>query len=152
LKTSSEALAGPAWGSIEVARAFRAVFEGAAAQEGGGFGVDKLLWRSGEPTFTRTCTHPHGGKTRQDALSALEHWYMPFADARNAVVHAAASPTLVYALPGSAYEGPFVEVADRVLREAIAVELGAVGHPATWRRGLTRARFEAWRRLRHDQS
>jgi hypothetical protein len=152
LKTASEALAGSAWGSVEAARAMRATFEGAADQEGGGFGVDKLLWRPGEPTFTRTWTPPRGGKTRQDELSALEHWYMALADARNAVVHAAASPILVYARPGSAYEGPFVEVADRVLREAIAVELGAMGYPATWRRGLTRAGFEAWRRLRDDGS
>jgi hypothetical protein len=150
LKTASEALTGATWSSVEAARALRMVFEGALTQEGEGIGADQLLWRPEEPTFTRTRT-TRAGKPVHEEVSALEHWYMALADARNDVVHAVASPVLGYEQPDSAYEGPLVEVADRVLREAIGVELGAIGHPSAWRRGLKRAGFMVWRRLREQQ-
>lgn len=70
------------------------------------------------------------------------------ARARNTVVHALGSPTLVYEQSGSPYAGPHVEVGDRVMREAICVELGACGYPDVWRRGLTRASMAVLRRLR----
>lgn len=149
LKTASEALTGETRRSVDAARALRAVFEDAVGQEGDGVGLDQLLWHSDEPTFTRSWIR--AGRQAEYELSALEHWYMALADARNDVVHAVASPTLVYAQRGSLYEGPLVEVADRVMREAIAVELGAIGHPEVWRRGYARAGFTMLRRLREEE-
>ncbi|MGH9280668.1 MAG: hypothetical protein ACRD12_21570 [Acidimicrobiales bacterium] len=146
LKTASEALTGETRDRVKAAKELTAVFEGALQQEGEGFGVDKLLWTPGEPSFQRTWTS--GGVTRSDTLPALEHWYMAIADARNDVVHALAAPTLAYEVEGSAYNGPLVEIADRVLREAVAVELGACGYPDAWRRGLNRAGLQTLRRLR----
>ncbi len=66
-------------------------------------------------------------------------------------MHALGSPNAIYAQPGSAYNGPFVEIGDRVIREAICVELGACGYPDVWRSRLTRASMVALRRLRADE-
>lgn len=146
LKTASEALTGETRGSLKAAAGLRGIFEEAVHQEGGGLGVDDLLWSPVEPSFVRIWSN------KNTALSAIEHWYMALADARNDVVHALASPTLTYEHPGSPYDGPLVEVADRVLREAIAVELGACGYPEAWRRGLTRASMATLRRLRGNSA
>lgn len=146
LKTASEALTGETRESAEGAKRLKGVFDGALQQEGEGLGVDDLLWGPGEPLFVRTWSSKGG--TKRASLSALEHWYMALADARNDIVHALAAPMMTYEQKGSPYVGPLVEVADRVLREAIAVELGACGSPYAWRRGVCRASMEALRRLR----
>jgi hypothetical protein len=138
LKTASEALVGSTGGSRQAAGRLRGVFETARGQEGGGHGLDALLWSPDEPTFLR------GG----NAISALEHWYMALADARNQVVHGEPDAPRTYDEAGSPYAGPFVETGDRVLREAIDVELGNCGYPAVWRRGIQRAGFLTLRRLR----
>ncbi|MGH9225744.1 MAG: hypothetical protein ACRD2W_18600 [Acidimicrobiales bacterium] len=149
LKTASEALTGETRQSHVAAARLRDLFRGALTQEGEGLGVDALLWSPNEPTFTRTWTKSSGA-TAQENVTAIEHWYGALADARNDVVHALGSPNLVYEQPGSAYAGPLVEVGDRVMREAICVELGECGYPDVWRRGLTRASMAALRHLRAE--
>jgi hypothetical protein len=140
LKTASEALTASSR-SNEAARELRRIFEGALEQEGDGLGVDELLWSREEPRFVRTWA---GGT---EELPAIEHWYMAFSDARNAVLHNGQTQLPGYSEAGSPYVGPLVEIADRVMREAIDVELGARGSPSVWRRGLTRTTFHAFARL-----
>jgi hypothetical protein len=70
-------------------------------------------------------------------------------------VHGEDGARLAYAQSRSPYEGPFVEIADRVVREAIAVLLGECGFPAVWRRGLAGASFRAFeylQRVEEEQS
>lgn len=142
LKIASEALTGQTRKSRRAAAQLRRIFEGALAQEGDGFGIEELLWDPDEPCFPRDgCS-----------LTALEHWYMALADARNKAVHGAPSVPLTYEQSGSSYVGPFAEVGDRVLREAINVELGACGYPAVWRRGFSRGSFKALQYLRSQES
>jgi hypothetical protein len=119
------------------------------SQEGAGVGADGLLWRPDEPIMVRTWTDRHG-LTRAAALSAFEHWYMALADSRNEVTHSGHASTMDYS-EGTAYDGPIVEIGDRVLRELTKLSLGLSGHPAVWRQGLCRASFRAWQHLSHVQ-
>lgn len=144
LKIASEALTGMDK-SLRAAQAIEALFGGAREQLGGDLGVDDLLWRPDGPEFERTWVS--GGQSKTESVPELIHWYMAFAESRNAIVHGEERPGLSYAQPGSSYEGPFVEIADRVVREAILIQLGECGYPAVWRKGLTRASFHAFEHL-----
>lgn len=150
LKTATEALTGETRKSYVAAARLRNLFLEALSQEGGDLGIKDLLWSPDEPTFPHTYTEK--GTTKQIDITAIEHWYRSMADARNAVVHALGSPNLIYEQPGSPYAGPLFEVGDRVMREAICVELGACGYPDVWRRGLTRASMAVLRHLRAESS
>jgi hypothetical protein len=145
LKTATEGLTGTDE-SRESARLLRDRYATCLTQDGEAVGSDDLLWSQDEPSFVR-CWRTGSGKTTTATLAAFEHWYMAFADARNAVAHRGRATTLVYAEAGSPYEGPFVDIADRVLRELVTLTLGLCGHPAVWRRGLGRASYRAWQRL-----
>ena len=89
-----------------------------------------------------------GPKSAQ--VTELEHWYGALADARNEIIHEGTSGDGWYHQPGSAYEGPIIEVADRVTREAILVALGNAGFPEAWRRGMGRASLAVYRHLSQD--
>jgi len=83
------------------------------------------LWVSDEPTVERQA----GGNAY--IVTMLEHWYGAFADARNAIVHSGTTgaAVLCYDEPDSPYCGPFPEIGDRVLREAITARLASLGFP-----------------------
>lgn len=145
LKTAIEALAGTS-DRVEVGEAIVSLFRSAVTQEGAGAGVDELAWSPSEQMVVRTWTNK-SGQSRSEPVTAIEHWLHKLADVRNGIVHEGASPDLTYEAEGSQYTGPMLEVGDRVVREAITVAIGACGHPRVWRRGLSRARFDALRRL-----
>lgn len=134
LKIASEAQCATHW-SADAAKLFVWLFANATNQEGDGSGTNELVWQPNEPTFPTT--RKNG---TVDTLSAFEHWYMAFADARNDIVHSGTTASLDYLEPGSPYEGSFVEVGDRVMREAIKVELGELRYPVVWRRHTSLAR------------
>jgi hypothetical protein len=122
-------------------------FETTLIQPGEGIGIDGLLWSRSEATFTRSWAN--GTRTAQ--LSAFEHWFMAFADARNEILHHGSLAEHEYVRPGSPYVGRYVEVGDRVLREAIKVTIGLCGWPRVWRqRGLDRASLAAQLRTSGD--
>ncbi len=148
LKIASEGFSGTD-SSIESARRLRARYASCLSQEGKGVGADDLLWRPDEPTLNRSWTD-RSGSTRTAALSAFEHWYMALADTRNEIAHSGHASTLDYS-EGTAYDGPLVEIGDRVLRELIKLSLGLSGHPAVWRRGLGRASFRAWQHFSAEE-
>ena len=109
---------------------------------GDAIGLDALLWQPNERSLTRTWTD-RSGRSRSAAVSLLEHWACALGDARNAIVHGEPSVDHDYGQNGSPYNGPFVEIADRVVREAITVILGSCGFPAAWRGSLARASLAA---------
>lgn len=145
LKIASEGLSGTD-SSTDSARLLRDTYASCLIQEGDGVGTNGLLWSPDEPSLTRTWSERRSGTTRTSSLSAFEHWYMALADARNEIAHVGRSSTLWYSA-GAAYDGPLVEIGDRVLRELIKLSLGLSGYPAVWRRGLGRASFRAWQHL-----
>ena len=144
LKTAIEALTGES-GTEAAGVALRELFESTAAQEGEGLGIDALLWTPGERTLTRTWMGSK--KLRSAEVTELEHWYGSLADARNEIIHEGTSGDGWYRQPESAYEGPIIEIADRVTREAILVAIGNAGFPAAWRSGMSRASLAALRHL-----
>ena len=85
-----------------------------------------LLWTPTEPRRLRA-TQRH-----RQLLPDLEHWYAAFADARNAIVHEGTDEVPEYSEPDSRYAGPFVNIADRVLREAIKVAVSTGDYPDVW--------------------
>ena len=121
LKTTTEALTGETRHSPKAAKRLRSIsLERLRGWRGTRRG--DLLWSPNEPQYVRSWS------TGSALLPALEHWYMALPDAHNDVAPALGAPTLVYEQAGSAYSGPLCEVGDRVLRKAIAVELGAIRH------------------------
>jgi hypothetical protein len=141
LKVATEALTGEE-STVESARQIEALFERASLQEGSGIGTANLLWRSGQPRLVRSWT-TRSGSSKSETVSAFVHWLGALGDARNALVHGEDAVALDYRQVGSPYNGPFVEIGDRIVREAILVLLGEAGYPAVWRRGFARASFRA---------
>jgi hypothetical protein len=146
LKTAIEALTGESR-TRKAGPALRDLFESTADQEGDGLGIDALLWTPGERTRSRLWGPD---PSQSGEVTELEHWYGALADARNEIIHDGTSGDGWYRQPGSVYEGPIVEVADRVAREAILVALGNAGFPVAWRVGMGRASFAAFRHLSQD--
>jgi hypothetical protein len=150
LKVATEALTGEDK-NVDSAKRLGAIFAAALDQPGEGVGVDELLWSPDEPMVTRRWT-TRGGETRSEEVSQFVHWCCALGDARNALVHGEDGTQHDYVLADSPYEGSFVEIADRVVREAICVLLGECGYPAVWRRGLTRASFRLWEKLTQEET
>jgi len=53
----------------------------------------------------------------------LQHWYLTLSRHRNSIVHADANPVGPIYAEGTAYDGPLFQVAERVLRDLLKVEL-----------------------------
>jgi len=144
VKVATEALTGKER-SHESAAALLEIFRSTPDQRGAGVGGSCLLWQPDEPLLTRTYTK--NGRPTASEVTQMEHWACALGDARNAVVHGEADIEHMYHEANSPYAGPFVEIGDRVVREAITVILGALGYPRVWRRGIARASFAAYEHL-----
>lgn len=87
--------------------------------------TDHLLGSPGE-TPTRPLIDSGG---RPHDCTDLEHWFRTIGDARSSIIHGDLdAAALGYAADGSAYSGPVFHTAERLLREAIKVELTRLGH------------------------
>ncbi len=146
VKVATEALTGKDK-NTESAKKLEAILASAAEQEGEGIGSDDLLWQPNQPSYVRHWTDGNG-KPRSEEMSAFQHWAMALGDVRNALVHGEDCKNHNYEQNSSPYNGSFVEVGDRVVREAIAILLGECGHPEAWRHGFDRARLQVWRHLK----
>ena len=143
LKIASEAITGEE-NNHRSAADLQRLFASAAKQEGEELGTDDLLWQLDQPSFTRRWMQ--NGKPKEEDVSAFVHWACELGDARNALVHGEDGTSLVYEQDRSPYNGPFVAIGDRILREAIGILLGRCGYPAVWRRReMKRAFFHARR-------
>ena len=138
LKTGFEALTGLSRTS-EAMKDLVRIFKSAERQLGSGIGLESLLWQADEGTRTRTFNR------RSCEVTKIEAWYGELADARNSIIHGGALPNLNYDELGSPYAGHLLEIGDRVLREAIKVEIGNLGCPDAWRGPIGRASLEALR-------
>ena len=138
LKTAFEALTGCS-GTKQAGRKLKSIFESTQSQEGKQLELRTLLWRPNEGTRLRN----FNGKQR--SITDLEHWYGTLADARNEIIHKGSIPNLQYKESDSVYNGPLVEIGDRVLREAIKVEMGNLGYPEAWRDTFGRCSLRALR-------
>lgn len=95
---------------------------------------DGLLWDgSDKSTFPRT----YGGKEVE--LTAFEHWFWSFADARNEIIHEGKSRSLQYEIDPSPYVGDFVTVGQRLVLEAILVSAHRLAGGFPWHSRIWRA-------------
>lgn len=144
VKVATEALTGKERNHESAAKLVE-IFRQAETQEGEGVGLECLLWRADQQVRDRT--YLDRGRPKTVTITELEHWACALGDARNAVVHADPVTQHVYFEEGSPYNGPFVEIGDRVVREAITVVVGSCGYPAVWRRGMSRTSLAVYRHL-----
>ena len=140
MKTAFEALLDES----DTARAqplLRRVFEEAEPHQ------TEALWQLNEPTLVRVV------RERQFEVTLIEHWYGALSDARNAIVHEGrrGAEVLVYDKE-SPYKAPFVDVGDRVLREAIKAKLATIGYPRAAMTPLHRAIHDDWDARKSDES
>ena len=134
LKTAFEAMTGTSK-SYKSARFLRELFE---AIPGTSPGDSKLLgWSPAEAPIRRR-TFTENGRKRTDQITDLEQWFMAFADARNAIIHQGAAPSLVYTGPNPEYNGDFVFTAEFLLRAAVKVSLAEFGYRDLWRSDIWR--------------
>lgn len=63
----------------------------------------------------------------------LQHWFRSFSRLRNDIIHDGRLTSPVYGVEGSAYNGPYLFVGERVLREACRVALRAFGFEDLWK-------------------
>jgi len=68
-----------------------------------------------------------GNEVNTSEITQLENWACALGNARNAMVHGEELADHEYEAPGSPYNGPLVEVGDRIVRELITVSLGGMG-------------------------
>jgi hypothetical protein len=124
LKTGFEALTQKSK-THETAASLRELFERVIVGEARLYATDHLLWSPNETSSRRFV----GKDGKSHDCTDLEHWFRTFGQARNAIIHGDLdSGDLDYALDGSAYSGPMFHTAERLLREAIKVELTRLGH------------------------
>lgn len=140
VKVATEAISGKS-DNADSAKALEALFQSASQQDGQDVGVDDLLWQAQQPRFERT--FQRSGESHTEEVSAFVDWAMELGRARNKLVHGNDGVSVEYEKPGSAFNGPFVEIGDRVIREAIGLLLGEAGFAAVWRRGIARASYSA---------
>ena len=123
LRTGFESLFGVS-GTPKLRPLVRKLFESLGASEEA---ADDLHW---SPSEKETRSHP---KADRD-LTDLEHWFQCFSDTRNAIVHEGAEPDLIYDEEGSAYRGPYPQIAQQVLRDAIRASVTMhFGYKDLWR-------------------
>jgi len=105
--------------------------------------AEYLLWK---PSETPTMTW-HSQKGKPWAATPLQHWFMSFADCRNTIIHGGRLESADYHQDGSAYNGPYLFVGERVLREACRVALATFGYSTLWKPPSLRLLSEALRPL-----
>jgi len=135
LKTGFEALLHDS-SSYTAAKRLKLLFESAAAQSEED--ITGLLWVPGE---TESRLHPFATTEPKFAgvlVTDLVHWFLSFAATRNKIIHDGAAKSLVYDEEGSAYNGYYVFTAERLMREALKIQLELLGHKGLWKTGLAR--------------
>ena len=84
------------------------------------------------------------GKDNTDTCTDLVHWCHALGDTRNQIVHEGSAVSLEYAPGGSAYEGPLVNIGERLLRETVRVCLRDFGFDDLWKPPTFRALKQAF--------
>jgi len=94
--------------------------------------AEELLWRpSDKDDLTRTWVA--GGQEKTVKCTPLNHWFQSFTDVRNAIIHEGSTSNMDYAGPAERYRGPYIFIAERLLRESIRVTLRQFGFPDLWK-------------------
>ncbi len=134
LKIAFEALTGSDKthkSAIRLERAFRNLDQAGIGEDQ----ADHLLWSPKESKrFTRTW-----GSGNHEACTDLVHWFHALGSARNNIIHEGAAKALEYQEEGSAYNGPLVNIAERLLRETIRVCLRDFGFDNLWEPAVRRS-------------
>ena len=141
LKTAFEALTGTStnWRS---ACKLRKIFE--ALPHTTERDSEILVWSPEEkPVHTRTWTDKDD-QPRSKLITDLEHWFIAFGEARNAIIHKGRHPEPTYSGSNLAYNGDFIFTAEFLLRAVIKVRLSELGYDNAWRTERWRSVDLAW--------
>jgi hypothetical protein len=102
-------------------------------------GTQHMLWSPTERRSRIRKWKDRRGREHVDKLTNLEHWYCSFAGARNTIIHDGVIPSLAYEASGSAYQGHYFHVGERLLRETMKILFDGQGYPDLWRTSLARS-------------
>ena len=87
-----------------------------------------LLW---QPSETDSMSwSDRSGRVR--SCTPLSHWFRGFGACRNEIIHQGRLTSPTYEEP-TRYAGPYLQIAERVLREAICVSLREFGYEDLWK-------------------
>jgi hypothetical protein len=135
LKTGFETLTQES-STAKAASALRSLFESVIVGESREYATRHLLWSPDEQP-SRVFTDQRG---RQHLCTDLEHWFRMFGTVRNGIIHGDLDATdLNYPDDASAYNGPMFHTAERLLREALKVDLTRLGHSRLYYEPTVRA-------------
>jgi hypothetical protein len=133
LKTGFEALTDASNTAISASR-LNALFGELRDASVTDFTAQYLLWKPNEtPTMSWTT-----GKGEVHQCTPLEHWFSSFGRCRNDIVHKGQVESMAYDVEGSAYNGPYLFIAERVLREACRVAMRRLGFKDLWKESAIR--------------
>lgn len=90
--------------------------------------AEHLLWQPSE-----TESMPWADKSGRVRLcTPLNHWFRSFGTCRNEIIHQGRLTSSTYDEP-TRYRGPYLQIAERVLREATCVSLRQFGYEDLWK-------------------
>ena len=130
LKTAFEALTDAA--DRTAADRLEQLFDDLRKDDVSDYVAGDLLWRPSEsPTLERNW-RDNRGRDRSKTVTPLSHWFHAFDDVRNEIIHEGKVGDLIYNGPAERYQGPYVFIGERLLRESIRVSLRQFGYPDLW--------------------
>jgi len=150
LKTGFEALTGESDSRL-CARRLRELFRSVLPADPAAVDSD-FLWSPSESDTELRSWVTRAGEPREEHVTPLEHWFLSFADARNAVVHGGADRAGSYGRAGSRYEGSFIFTAEWILRLAVKLQAHLLGATDLWCSPGYRAALAAFREYHTDES
>jgi len=127
LKTGFEALTDTSnsWRSAEGLEALFRTFPVTSAND---FLTQDLVWK---PSETESMSYTV--KSRVNSCTPLQHWFMSLTVCRNEIIHEGRMSSSSYEVDGSPYTGPYLFVAERILREACRVAMRTFGYDTLWK-------------------
>lgn len=90
--------------------------------------AEHLIWKPSEAP-SMTWTGPDG---KSWPCTPLNHWFRSFSACRNEIIHEGRISSATYK-EATPYAGPYLFIAERVLREAVCVSLRAFGYDDLWK-------------------
>jgi hypothetical protein len=139
LKTGFEALTGES-DSWRAAQALDELFRQIPLDAKHDRFAEHLVWKPSE-TASMTWTGQDG---KPWPSTPVNHWFRSFSACRNEIVHEGRMSSATYN-EATAYAGPYLFIAERVLREAVCVSLRAFGYHDLWKDFRIRLLAKAFR-------
>lgn len=130
LKTAFEALTDAS--DRTAAKRLEQLFDDLRKDDLSDYVAGDLLWRPSESATLERTWRDSRGRERSEKVTPLSHWFHAFEDVRNEIIHEGKTGDLIYNGPAERYQGPYVFIGERLLRESVRVSLRQFGYADLW--------------------